>query len=124
MALLARSNEGILPRLKGDAMRAAKKACGDALRTGPRRRQNSDRRKTALSTDELVAIMLAAPAAKAKADREAAEMAALEAEIAAEEALKPKRQQKPRRLNRRESPPAKAPAKMTNAASRRQGNVR
>ena len=33
----------------------------------------------ALSTDELVAIMLAAPAAKAKADREAAEIAAEEA---------------------------------------------
>jgi len=81
---------GILSCLEGDSMRSAKKAWGDALRTAHAAGKIAIEENPALSTDELVAIMLAAPAAKAKADREAAEMAALEAEIAAEEAAKAK----------------------------------
>ena len=79
---------GTLSCLEGDSMRSAKKAWGDALRTAHAAGKIAIEENPALSTDELVAIMLAAPAAKAKADREAAEMAALEAEIAAEEAAK------------------------------------
>ena len=71
-------------------MRSAKKAWGDALRAAHAAGIAAQKENPALSTDELAAIMLAAPAAKAKADREAAEMAALEAEIAAEEAAKAK----------------------------------
>lgn len=77
-------------RLSGDALRDANRAWGDALRTAHAAGAAAQRENPALSTDELVAIMLAAPAAKAKADREAAELAALEAEIAAEEAAKAK----------------------------------
>ena len=79
---------GILSCLEGDALRAAKMAWGDALRAASAAGIAAQKENQALSTDELAAIMLAAPAAKAKADREAAEMAALEAEIAAEEAAK------------------------------------
>lgn len=85
---IGKEYEGILPRLKGDALRAAKRAWGDALRTAHAAGIAAQKENPALSVDELAAIMLAAPAAKAKADREAAEMAALEAEIAAEEAAK------------------------------------
>jgi len=79
---------GTLSCLEGDALRAANRAWCDALRTAHAAGAVAQKENPALSTDELVAIMLAAPAAKAKADREAAEMAALEAEIAAEEAAK------------------------------------
>lgn len=81
---------GTLSCLKGDALRAANRAWGDALRTAHAAGKIGIEENPALSTDELVAIMLDAPRAKAKADREAAEMAALEAEIAAEEATKAK----------------------------------
>lgn len=79
-----------MTRLTGDALRAAKRAWGDALRTAHAAGKIAIEENPALSTEELVAIMLAAPAAKAKAEREAAELAALEAEIAAEEAAKAK----------------------------------
>lgn len=89
-AAIGKEYSEILSCLEGDSMRAAKKAWGDALRTAHAAGSAAQKENPALSTDELVAIMLAAPAAKAKADREAAEMAALEAEIAAEEAAKAK----------------------------------
>lgn len=79
-----------ITRLTGDALRAANRAWGDALRAAHAAGKIAIEENPALSTDELVAIMLAAPAAKAKAEREAAELAALEAEIAAEEAAKAK----------------------------------
>lgn len=87
MALSARSMRRY-SRLDGDALRDAKRAWGDAIRAAASAGKIAIEENPALSTDELVAIMLAAPAAKAKADREAAEMAALEVEIAAEEAAK------------------------------------
>jgi hypothetical protein len=87
---IGKEYEGILSCLEGDAMRSAKKAWGDALRTAHAAGIAAQKENPALSVDELAAIMLAAPAAKAKADREAAEMAALEAEIAEEEAAKAK----------------------------------
>lgn len=89
-AAIGKEYSEILSRLEGDALRAAKRAWGDALRAASAAGIAAQKENPALSTDELVAIMLAAPAAKAKADREAAEMAALEAEIAAEEAAKAK----------------------------------
>lgn len=70
--------------------RKASAAYGEALRTAEAAGKAAQRDNPDLSIDELADIMIAAPAAKAKADREAAEMAALEAEIAAEEAAKAK----------------------------------
>ena len=87
---IGREYSEILSRLEGDALRAANRAWGDALRTAHAAGEIAIEENPALSSDELVAIMLAAPDAKAKADREAAELAALEAEIAVEEAAKVK----------------------------------
>lgn len=70
--------------------RKASSEWGEALRTADAAGKAAQSENPGLSIDDLAEIMIAAPAAKAKSDCEAAEMAALEAEIAAEEAAKAK----------------------------------